>query len=60
MNMTNTHLAFHLSRNLTRRVLVIQPRRADGTFQSPVTPRAVPAFSTFHVTVNGVVIPTAR
>lgn len=51
-NDTKAHAAIHLSRNLTRRVLVVQPRRADGTFLSPEVGHTV---RTFHVTVNGLV-----
>lgn len=55
--MENAHMALHLSRKFTRRVLVVQPRRADGTFLSPVPSSTV---ATVHLTINGVVAPLSE
>ena len=58
--MENAHMALHLSRKFTRRVLVVQPRRADGTFQSPVEERRNLTIPTVHLTINGVVAPLSQ
>lgn len=55
--MENAHMALHLSQKFTRRILVVQPRRADGTFLSPVPTSAV---ATVHLTINGSVAPLSR
>jgi hypothetical protein len=52
--MSNPHLAVHISRQATRRILILQPRNSLGQFLSPVRPTLAPA--TVHVTLNGGVI----
>ena len=58
--METAHMALHLSEKFTRRILVVQPRRADGTFQSPVTLLNSVTIPTVHLTINGQVAPISR
>lgn len=58
--MENAHMALHLSRKFTRRILVVQPRRADGTFQSPIDILRGVTIPTVHLTINGLVAPFSQ
>lgn len=58
--MENAHMALHLSEKFTRRVLVVQPRRPDGTFQSPVRVGQSATIATVHLTINGMVSPLSQ
>lgn len=53
--MKNAHMALHLSKKLSRKTIVIQPRRIDGTFQSPIK-LGSSVVTSFHTTVDGQVI----
>lgn len=53
-------MALHLSRKFTRRILVVQPRRADGTFESPVETGRSVTIATVHLTINGHVAPLSQ
>jgi hypothetical protein len=55
MHNAKAHLAVYVSkRNLDRRVVVLQPRRPNGTFTSPTVEETT--FATAHLSVKGKVV----
>jgi hypothetical protein len=52
--MNKPHLAIHISRLGFRKVFILQPRRPNGTFETPLASILNP--NSTHVTFNGRVV----
>jgi len=56
MEINKSHLSVHFISKLAGAIFVLQPRRPNGTFMSPMKYAPVGVAATMHTTRDGVVI----